>query len=431
MYMVSRASVILYCALIVALNVIGRGAAGAPAKLSDSTGSSDDAWVSQEADALVSAARRAYLDDKAQKRYEKVLDAVVEGIKQRKLAEGEQFTNRYREFVDYVETASITRQDDHELGFNVPDRQYFDETREYVKIPDFLIDQTFLRDVSRWETLGRAKAYLRRLNLARGPDDQLLFLSYTSQHLGAADNRNSFRRLLVVVPADREKGTPDKWVQFSVTDPRARPLVRNTSVVTAILGPDGTYNAYFKDFYRTFQRGGLITLKGRWELGDGDDNCAQCHKSGVLPIFPEPGSVPQDELPVVSAVNERFRSYGSPRFGGYLDESKLGPGLSSESSASREARFGPAFTRTAVGKSMSCAGCHRPEGLGPLNWPMDRTVISSFIEGGQMPLGAKLTDTERAELYKKLVEEYFSIDPANPGILKSWLLGRARQSSQP
>jgi hypothetical protein len=43
-----------------------------------------------------------------------------------------------------------------------------------------------------------------------------------------------------------------------------------------------------------------------------------------------------------------------------------------------------------------------------------------------MPLGIDLKESEREELYEKLIEEYFATDDANPGILKSWLLGRRR-----
>jgi hypothetical protein len=75
---------------------------------------------------------------------------------------------------------------------------------------------------------------------------------------------------------------------------------------------------------------------------------------------------------------------------------------------------------------MTCSACHQPEGLGALNWPMDQVLISSYIKGGQMPFGSSLTPAQRAELYDKLIQEYFSTDDANPGILKSWLLGKSR-----
>ena len=145
------------------------------------------------------------------------------------------------------------------------------------------------------------------------------------------------------MPGNAEKGVPDKWVQFGVPDPGARARVRNVSVVSAMGAVVGTFNAYFKDFYRTYRRDGSITIKGRWELGEGDDNCAQCHKSGILPIFPVRGSVNPREQQALLAVNERFLTYGSPRFGSYLDQRKLGPGLSSASLDDRQQRFGPGF----------------------------------------------------------------------------------------
>jgi hypothetical protein len=55
---------------------------------------------------------------------------------------------------------------------------------------------------------------------------------------------------------------------------------------------------------------------------------------------------------------------------------------------------------------------------------MDNILIKSFVKGGQMPLGQRLTIPERRQLYGKLIQEYFAIDNANPGILKSWLLGK-------
>jgi hypothetical protein len=385
-----------------------------------------DAWVDAKVDALVTAARAAYERDEALAAYERVLDGIAGTIRRCGLAEEESFVGRHREFVEYVEAASLDRQPDHELGFNVPDQQYFEETRRYVQIPDFLLTPGFVRAVSRFETLERAKSYLRQLNTGREPDAQLIFFSYTSRHLGTPDNDDSFRRLLVVVPGDAATGVPEKWVQFGVSDPGQRIRTRNVSVVSALVGADGTFNAYFKDFYRTYRRDGSIPIEGRWELGYGDDNCAQCHKSGVLPIFPVAGSVGKDERQAVERVNERFRAYGSPRFDRYLDLNKFGPGLGAASAMNRHQRFGDDFGATTVARAMTCAACHEPARLGPLNWPMDGTLISSYVKGGQMPFGFNLKPPERAQLYDKLIREYFSIDAANPGILKSWLSGRLK-----
>ena len=274
-----------------------------------------DTWVKRKVDALVRAARVAFDSDDPPPAYVKEVTSIAAAIRRRQRAGDQSFADRYRELVAYIQTISLAQQPGHELGFVVPDKQYFDETRPLVRIPEFLMDQRFLRAVSRFETLDQAKAYLRRLNAARAPDDQLVFFSYTSQHLGTPDNDDSYRRLLIVVPADAASRRPDQWVQFGVTDPKVRPLTRNVSVITAVVGSDGTFNTYFKDYFRTYHRDGSITIKGRWELGYGDDNCASCHKSGVLPIFPQAGSVSLSEQPMVEAVNRRFLTYGSPRGG--------------------------------------------------------------------------------------------------------------------
>jgi hypothetical protein len=383
-----------------------------------------DAWVAARVDALVLAARRAYESDRAIPAYERVLDGIAGTIRQCRLADDNNFISRYRVFVEYVEAASLDRQADHELGFVVPDKQYFAETRQYVQIPEFLLNQTFLRSVSRYETLERAKSFLRQLNSTRDPYEQLIYFSYKSRHLGTPDNRSSYRRLLIVVPGNAAKGVPDKWVQFGVPDPGTRKRVRNVSIVSALAGSGGTFDAYFKDFYRTYGRDGSISIQGRWDLGEGDDNCAQCHKSGILPIFPARGSVNEAEQQALLAVNERFLTYGSPRFGNYLDGRKLGPGLSSAGSDDRRQRFGARFTKTPVANAMVCSSCHNSERLGALNWPMDKILISSYVNGGQMPMGHQLKISDRRELYAKLIQEYFATEEANPGILKSWLLGR-------
>ena len=122
----------------------------------------------------------------------------------------------------------------------------------------------------------------------------------------------------------------------------------------------------------------------------------------------------------LAAVNERLLTYGPPRFDKYLDARKLGPGLGTAQADERSEHFSEAN----VAPAMTCATCHRSAQLGALNWPMDRTIISSYVRGGQMPLGYDLPAGARNALYARLVEEYFATDDARPGVLKAWLLGR-------
>ncbi len=389
-----------------------------------------DPWVESKIDALVRSARATYEDDDDDA-YAHVVDDINKVLTKCKLTEEHAFTDTYSRFLNFVQISSLDRDEEHQLGFSVPDKQYFEETQQFVEIPEFLLNKDFLTAVSSFETLDNAKTYLRGVNLTRGAADQLVFFSYKSRHLGTPDNVKSFQRLLIVVPGNVAKGLPDKWVQFGIPDPKKPRRVRNVSVVAAVPGPAGTYYPYFKDFYRTYARDRSITITGRWELGEGDDNCVQCHKSGILPIFPVAGSVAPAEQQALLTVNERFRSYGSPRFGNYLDTSKLGPGLSSASVDDRRQRFGESFESSAAARAMICSSCHNPERLGSFSWPMDSKILSSFVEDGQMPYGSELQGKERRELYTKLVEEYFATDPTRPGILKSWLLGRSDVSPAP
>lgn len=387
--------------------------------------SNSQVWVNASINSLIRSARAAFDDDEALPAYTRVVNGITRRLELCKLTDDENFSSRYSEFLQYVSALNLVVRSDHELGFLVPDQQYFEEAAQYVEIPSFLLDQKFLRAVSRYETLNEAKSYIRSLNAQRGADEQLIFFSYESRHLGTPDNDNSFRRLLIVVPGDPNSGVPEKWVQFGITDPGVRRRTRNVSVVAALPGLREGPNVYFKDFFRTYRRNGNISVVGRWELGYGDDNCVQCHKSGILPVFPEAGSVARDEEPALLEVNRRFRSYGPARFEKYRDEIDFGPGLSAASESDRQQRFGQ-FLSPRIKAAMNCGSCHMKGGLGTFNWPMDQVLLSSFIKGGKMPFGSDLKAEERDELYNRLIEEYFSTDETAPGILKSWLLGKRR-----
>lgn len=402
-------------------------AANAPAATCPHIKTNSLAWIDQSINSLVRSAYAAYLNESAQDRHQRVVDGLNATVQRCNLTSDSDLSHRYPEFFEYVRLLSLAGKDDHELGFEVSDREYFTETAQYTTIPDFLLTPTFLRAVSGWETLARAKSFLSEMNKTRRADDQLLFLSYSSRHLGTPDNPKSYRRLLIIVPGNPATQTPEKWVQFGIADPRRPRTTRNVSVVAVMPRSDETASVYFKDFFRTYRRNGSISIKGRWELGEGDDPCVVCHKSGVLPIFPVAGTVSREESATLEAVNERFLSYGPARFDRYIDTTKFGPSLGS-SSGDQSAR---ATMRDGQFQTRECASCHHANGIGALNWPMDQTTIRSFVTGGEMPLNAQLSRIERTRLYNQLISDYFSVDEARPGILKAWLLGRMRSTKTP
>src|SRR5258708_2366573 len=111
--------------------------------------SQPDIWVATEIDLFVTAAHQAYDKDEAGPAYRRVLSEISNTIRRCNLAEDKTFLSRYRVFVEYMEALSIAQRPDHELGFMVPDKQYFEETRQYVQIPAFLLTQNFLKLVTR------------------------------------------------------------------------------------------------------------------------------------------------------------------------------------------------------------------------------------------------------------------------------------------
>src|SRR5437867_225904 len=75
-----------------------------------------DAWVRKKVDALALSARAAYEDERALSIYHKVLNSIARTIAQRKLSQDESFARRYREFVEYIQAASLDQLPGHELG---------------------------------------------------------------------------------------------------------------------------------------------------------------------------------------------------------------------------------------------------------------------------------------------------------------------------
>jgi hypothetical protein len=226
-----------------------------------------------------------------------------------------------RNLSTYVNAISLRTTKRYLSGYRISDVSYHHKADLMTEVPAELQAPALLDNVTQFGGLARAKDYLMRLNGSKAEDQRLIFFSYKSQHLGTPDNDKAFGRLLVVVP-----GNPEKWVQYGVPE-FPRQAVKNVSVVAVDKRADGTRNVYFKDRALIRNPDGRLVPKGRFELGVGADACMDCHKGGVNPIFPAPGSVSAEELPLVDQVNQRFYGYLPPGFDGDYDPGWFGPGL--------------------------------------------------------------------------------------------------------
>lgn len=215
-----------------------------------------------------------------------------------------------------------------------------------------------------------------------------------------------------------------------------RPKTQNVSVVAIKFQSDKTTDIYFKDHFRMYDKE-EIYLKSRFEVNGTGDSCVRCHKSGVLPIFPKPGSLSPLDQPKVDFVNSRLRVYGPPRFGGYFDQDAQGPGLAPVSAEARAARtesfldectqgipFVDALkSKEKIKNSMSCSMCHNSRGLGSLDYPLNTKLIDSYVLGGLMPPGNSLNESERKGLLQCVKSEYLGLDKTKPALLLNWLFG--------
>ena len=320
------------------------------------------------------------------------------------------------------------------MGFNVPDAQYFKETSEFTEVPEDLKNPRLLAAFSNPQRIPEALRLLEELNQSYPADRKMLFFQYTSQHLTTPDASAVFGRVLIFVPG--APGVPEKWVQFGVPE-KGKVRTQNVSVVAVRKNQDATSDIYFKDHFRMYDKS-EIYLKSRFEFDGSGDSCIRCHKSGVLPIFPKPGSLAAADQPKLEFVNRKFRSYGPPHFGGYVNLEDLGPGMGPIDAASRAKRSDVFFSECLKGlefpdrpasqqrisNSMTCTLCHNSTGgMGKFDFPINAKLVNSYVRGGLMPPGANLTAPEREGLLKCLNAEYLGVNASGPSILYSWLKG--------
>ena len=319
-----------------------------------------------------------------------------------------------------------------QLGFNVPDAQYFAETADWTAVPDDLKTQPILRAFSDPQTVAHGLELLEQLNATYPEERKMIFFQYRSQHLTTPDASRVFGRIFVYYP-----GNPEKWIQYGVPE-QGLPRTQNLSVVSIKTEPDGRQNVYFKDHFRMYDKE-EIYLKDRFAVNGQSDNCTSCHKSGILPIFPAPGSFSIADGEKIAAVNAIFRKYKPAAFGGYLNPDHLGPGLGMTAKKIVDARTDEFLSQctqglqlpdqatsfTKIRRAMNCSGCHNNQRFGDLNFPVNRSLVRSYVTAGLMPpvSGASLTSPEREGLIRCLEDEYFGRSEGSSKILLQWLTG--------
>ena len=135
----SRRSVAKLCLAVVWGSAVWLAAAHAQATPCPRTPQQSTTWINRAVEDLVRSAYAAFRSESAQTRHQRVVDGLADTIQRCRLAADAGLSPRYAEFFAYVKLLSVGGKNDHELGFEIPDKDYFAETSQYTTIPDFLL----------------------------------------------------------------------------------------------------------------------------------------------------------------------------------------------------------------------------------------------------------------------------------------------------
>lgn len=331
--------------------------------------------------------------------------------------------------------------DGHSMRFATSDSQYLKKIPSHARnLPDELTKQDFLRSLDlHLESNGQmAINYLVKLNESRSPDEQIRYFIFDSQFLPTADASASYKRLFVYFPAE----TVDKFIQFGLHNDIGATYSNTISMIAVEkLNPEtseqhSTPIAWFKDFWRLRDQS-IISISTRLKESGQLESCYGCHSSALLKVLPDRASFDSERFEEqLTAVNNKIDLFKNAQIA-EVSPDNFGPALGP---LNNEGRTDSLFTQCASGladesiakvnSAMNCSQCHNDTFRKALRYPMaqqsqiDRdSIMKVLIEDEKsMPPATDLSDEERKALTRCLVEEYFSYNYEEKGLLEKWFL---------
>ncbi len=355
-----------------------------------------------------------------------------------------------------METVDSVGRQTHRLGFSLSDKEYARLAEPFVRLPDLIVNQSFLRDMS--DPAGYRSA-VRQIEAQAGSEERTVrwrVLLFRGRFIKSVD-RTTYGRMLVVIPGRTgvDGALYDQWIQFALATPDQPQGVdeRSVSVVSVVRREHKARpEVYFMDYLRTTDPlTGDIRLVPTAVLDDNPSkNCYDCHKTGVLPIRPDlmfdfdiRGRLTKasDTSPTLRVLDELAAAYGRPDIVG-MDEPAYGPSVGS-SDVLPDRSFVKSVSAPLnlsdesldrIRQAMACCRCH--DSIGPLNFPAGvrrsrdettfkygRSLTQTYVEEGWMPPGNQLSRIERVELWQCLSRQYLDLKRGT-GTFVDWLQGR-------
>lgn len=333
-------------------------------------------------------------------------------------------------------TAQRQKEGPFTLGAKITNADYAATHQEKIKLPEEIKDPLLNQYIIE-RKVKEAVERVRELFKNRQGQNRVRVVAYESEHIPAADNKRSFKRLLVVIP-----GKPrDQWVQFAISEPGG--ITEQVSMISVEPEKEGS-QIFFEDHVRNSDQKDLL-----WSKRPNIERCLKCHGGGVRAVYP--GSFLEVNDKKMSAefkndleeVNSMVANYPAANWSKSWDESGFGPPVGP--TVKRESDFLNFCTqygrkekltveqKNKVGAAMNCTTCHDNQYR---NFLQPDMLISNQIfyhifatHEGRMPKDDTLDKDEQMALFQCLKLEYFGAENSpQKGLFTAWLTENCPQT---
>ncbi|MEW6055757.1 MAG: hypothetical protein AB1540_04010 [Bdellovibrionota bacterium] len=372
--------------------------------------------------------------------------------------EVESCSHNLRRFAEVVRARTGGHAENHQMGLEMPDKEYLQAVKDIVAFPKEFHDPSFWKiNQDGSPNLQESVNYIdRKINSKLPPEEKWLAYVYEPKNL-------PFEKcLLVNIP-----GKQEKFIQ--VCDTGVALSVAVQAVAKGSTGDKILYQSPHASWpYSRSNKEPPIASKTiaahsatPWDKQPRLTlhNCYQCHKMSIKPT--QAHKIDSRYLERVEEFNSKAASYGTLSPFGRMKIEAYGPPIGPHgekadqrrsldflkkcSEPARKLQDGKSFSDDALNRvksAMDCSRCHfnGEGGKGAFNFPTAFTLpitektaglgkmpemqheFESYILTGAMPPDVTLDDyAERAALVYCLRQEYYQGTKESPGVMQAWL----------
>ncbi|MCX6106832.1 MAG: hypothetical protein NTY08_13480 [Proteobacteria bacterium] len=318
----------------------------------------------------------------------------------------------------------------HSLALGISDSDYLSllDSKGLGSLPSAFRHEDFLRRLDAAPD-GEFAAIAHDMERI-GPKGTMAFY-YRSKHLPSVDDAAVNGRIMLYIPGSKV----DIFSQFSVGRGKLNQLPNSISVISVVKLDSAGHKfdrpkVFFNDLWRI--RGRKVVVLNRLTATKRMENCYGCHKSPLIPIYPEARTFDlSNDSGRLTSVNEIMSRFANAEHFS-IDTEAYGPPMGVERLESLPCK-GWGSGDLASEETVRCGDCHNGEVRGKLNFPsglsiqlpFETSLVHAFVVGyGLMPpIFQDQPLQQREDIFKCLIEDYYG-DFSDPktGRFNQWLL---------